>query len=488
MDKTIQTLTEVLQMSKEGTKPYDTTAEVVRIEGQTAWVHIPGGIDETPVSMTIDARVGDIVQVRVSGGRAWITGNASAPPTDDTVAVAARSLAVTADENAQEAQTLSEAAKRQAAAAAKVAADTEQHFWFTSTGVDTGAHITEKTQADFIADPTNGGGNLLARSNGIALREGMIELATLQQSGLDVNTYDGGGNLVNIAHLGYGPGTDSGGGTSDAPYYNLGIRTGTVGNYSVAEGVNSEARGYGSHAEGSRTLAGESTAHAEGSNTKALRPHNHSEGYNTTANGVSAHAEGHETTATGDFSHSQNYATIADQPAQTAIGYCNTANNTNNLFAIGNGTLGMRSDCFTVDDSGNTVASGTITTGGHSSPIGDRQARQTTTTKSTGTTWTTVSTSTVYVNITAGTWLIHGFCSYEANATGVRALRLYNNTGAVYFEQSEDVRPAVSGSATRLQCTATAKATTNATIVLQTYQNSGGTRAVDYFIEAIRIA
>lgn len=179
MDKTIKTLTEVLQESKkEGTSPYDTTAEVVRIEGKTAWVHIPGGIDETPVSMTIDARVGDIVQVRVSGGRAWITGNASAPPTDDTVAVAARSLAVTADENAQEAQTLSEAAKRQAAAAARVAADTEQHFWFTSTGVDTGAHITEKTKEDFLADPTNGGGNLLARSNGVAIRKGLTELAT----------------------------------------------------------------------------------------------------------------------------------------------------------------------------------------------------------------------------------------------------------------------------------------------------------------------
>ena len=244
-----------------------------------------------------------------------------------------------------------------------IAHNNNQYFWFQSTPPDSGAHITE-VPYDQWSDPLSpnyqSGGNLLARSNGLALRDGMIELATLQQSGMDINTDDGNGNLVNIAHLGYGPGTDSGGGTSDAPYYNLGIRTGTVGNYSVVEGSQNEARGYASHAEGSHTLAGESTAHAEGSHTQALRPHNHSEGYNTTANGVSAHAEGHETTATGDYSHSQNYFTIADQPSQTAIGYCNTANNTNNLFAIGNGTIGMRSDAFTVDNSGNTVAAGNV--------------------------------------------------------------------------------------------------------------------------------
>lgn len=177
MDKTIKTLTEVLQESKkEGTTPYDTTAEVVRIEGRTAWVHIPGGIDETPVSMTIDARAGDTVQVRVSGGRAWITGNASAPPTDDTIAKEARTKANSAEVIAVEASELSESAKTQAEAAARVAGNTSQHFWFTGTGADTGAHITEKTEEEFISDPSNGGGNLLARSNGIALRDGLDEI------------------------------------------------------------------------------------------------------------------------------------------------------------------------------------------------------------------------------------------------------------------------------------------------------------------------
>lgn len=179
MDKTIKTLTEVLKESKkEGTTPYDTTAEVVRVEESTAWVHIPGGIDETPVQMTIDAKVGDVVQVRVSGGRAWITGNSSAPPTDDTIAKEARSKANSAEVKAVEASELSESAKTQAEAAARVAGNTSQHFWFTGTGTDTGAHITEKTEEEFLSDPSNGGGNLLARSNGVAVRDGLNELAT----------------------------------------------------------------------------------------------------------------------------------------------------------------------------------------------------------------------------------------------------------------------------------------------------------------------
>lgn len=83
--------------------PYDTTAEVIRIEGNTAWVHIPGGVDETPVQLTTNAKKGDIVQVRVSGGQAWITGNATNPPTDDTTAKAAQKTAAVADEHATDA-------------------------------------------------------------------------------------------------------------------------------------------------------------------------------------------------------------------------------------------------------------------------------------------------------------------------------------------------------------------------------------------------
>lgn len=98
----------------KGTKPYDTAATVTRVDGSTVWVHIPGGVDETPVKKTVDAKQGDVVQVRVSGGSAWINGNASAPPTDDTTAKLAteyaRTASVAADSAVKSANEASEAA------------------------------------------------------------------------------------------------------------------------------------------------------------------------------------------------------------------------------------------------------------------------------------------------------------------------------------------------------------------------------------------
>ena len=85
------------------TTGYDTSATVRRIENGTAWVHIPGGVDETPVKLTINASVGDNVQVRVSGGRAFLVGNGSAPPTDDTTAIRATRTANKAQRTAEQA-------------------------------------------------------------------------------------------------------------------------------------------------------------------------------------------------------------------------------------------------------------------------------------------------------------------------------------------------------------------------------------------------
>ena len=91
--KVIKEMTEALKLANSGTKPYDTTAEVLRVEEGIAWVHIPGGADETPVQMSINARPGDTVRVRVAGGQAWLVGNDTAPPTDDTKALEAEKAA-----------------------------------------------------------------------------------------------------------------------------------------------------------------------------------------------------------------------------------------------------------------------------------------------------------------------------------------------------------------------------------------------------------
>lgn len=103
--------------NNQGTSAYDSVAEVRRVEGDTAWVHIAGGVDETPVKLTIAAKAGDVVQVRVGGGRAWITGNASAPPTDDKTAIAAKGLANIAGNRANAAQTKANEAENAAATA-----------------------------------------------------------------------------------------------------------------------------------------------------------------------------------------------------------------------------------------------------------------------------------------------------------------------------------------------------------------------------------
>ena len=78
------------------TKPFDSEAEVVKVEDDYVYVHFAGGVDETPVRKTMDANVGDKVQVRVSSGKAWLIGNATAPPTDDKTANKALGQAATA--------------------------------------------------------------------------------------------------------------------------------------------------------------------------------------------------------------------------------------------------------------------------------------------------------------------------------------------------------------------------------------------------------
>lgn len=181
-DKTLKQLVESIKVSGQPkTSAYDTSATVTRVEGQTAWVHIPGGVRETPVKLTINAKAGDNVQVRVSGGRAFMVGNATAPPTDDRVATQALTETRTVDKVVRTVQKLAEKT-------ARIAGNTNQYFWHVQEGTDTGAHITEIPQEEFLADPTNGGGNLLARSNGIAARDGLTELAVFDSNGIQIGT------------------------------------------------------------------------------------------------------------------------------------------------------------------------------------------------------------------------------------------------------------------------------------------------------------
>ena len=169
VDKIAKDLAGIIKSSdSKATAPYDTKATVKKVENGIAWVQIPGGVDETPVQMTLTAKAGDTVQVRVSGGRAWITGNGTAPPTDDARAndaykaagkaysVAedaimdaqrAHEAADSAEASAEQAQTSAENAGEYAARAlgnlSTVQSVTETLNWITAHGTMTPTTDTE---------------------------------------------------------------------------------------------------------------------------------------------------------------------------------------------------------------------------------------------------------------------------------------------------------------------------------------------------------
>ena len=65
LDKAIKDFIQIIrEAGNKGTSPLDAQAEVLRIdEDGTAWVHLAGGVDETPVKLTINAEVGDKVYI-----------------------------------------------------------------------------------------------------------------------------------------------------------------------------------------------------------------------------------------------------------------------------------------------------------------------------------------------------------------------------------------------------------------------------------------
>lgn len=460
-------LVEALGASKPKTSGYDTEATVIRTEEQTAWVHIPGGIDETPVAMTINSKRGDKVRVRVSGGTAWLIGNDSAPPTDDRKAIEAAAKADDAQKVADSAKEGAEAAweyagiAKTAATTANEAANnaltqlsvvedvagtlawiqehgsyvqstdtavvpgtiyfifqdgdyvpianpdpsanpaaagwyvlditdsqsqyimahlavTSAGLWVLPTSQYAEVALTDENDDQLVnedddnisvwaVDPQNAegykvllsgsgmtvyngsgaavavysstitigeatGNNVYIDSDSVDVRDGTQVLATF---GTETIIYSTDGTV--LAYFGYDEAVEEGR-QIIAPYYTFGERMpgNNIGAYSFAEGQDVTASGYVSHAEG----------------------------FMTTASGSRSRAGGTASVASGVNANAQNHFTIADQDDQTAVGKYNTANNTGNLFVVGNGTgTSARSDAFTVDTSGNAVVKGALTAG-----------------------------------------------------------------------------------------------------------------------------
>ena len=75
----------VRMLKKNKPSGSDYTGTVTRVEGSTAYVQLTGSsITDTPCGISVDCKPGDSVRVRVNGGRAWVYGNDTAPPTNDT--------------------------------------------------------------------------------------------------------------------------------------------------------------------------------------------------------------------------------------------------------------------------------------------------------------------------------------------------------------------------------------------------------------------
>ena len=152
-EKLIKDFINAVKSEKKKPSPYDTSAKVVRVDGDTAWVHIAGGIDATPVKMTTSAKVGDEVQVRVSGGRAFIIGNVTSPPTDDTQANKATKKAEDAQEKASSAIDYAEIAKTASDEARTYAAEAKE----TTDEINAYAESAQKTVTQILNDGETAG-------------------------------------------------------------------------------------------------------------------------------------------------------------------------------------------------------------------------------------------------------------------------------------------------------------------------------------------
>lgn len=89
-----------------------------------------------------------------------------------------------------------------------IASDTEKYFWVSNNAsVGIGILITQKSQADFIANPNNGGMNLFIHNNQIVLRNGLTNLFIIDNNGNGqvlggiVNLYKVTDYTVSIANI-----------------------------------------------------------------------------------------------------------------------------------------------------------------------------------------------------------------------------------------------------------------------------------------------
>lgn len=495
-DRIIRQLAGAIQSGgKPKTSPYDTTATVRRIENGVAWVHIPGGVDETPVRLTINAAPGDQVQVRVSGGRAFLVGNATAPPTDDkTAARAVKAIEVT--------NKVVKTVKRVADRASKIAGNTAQYFWHTETGTDTGAHITEIPQEQFEGDPENGGGNLLLRSNGLAVRDGLDELATFAADGSRIGAVDGGyieteadrfravsklgdkyfevrdlsGQEITLERTGsgvnrnfYAPNAD----TSIPPSVTVdGVATSAT--WIGTPPSTMVQLPFPAPAAGSEILITYTIDSAETVPcfTAGSRGSDGYEGAYSAVIGKSCYAGGEAATAAG-------IGTTAPGDGQMVVGKYNNPDDSD-LFQVGNGTSdSSRSTAFAIGSDGTIKTRGAELFGGAS------WAPSTGVSVASGA-WSAALDGYTFT-LSAGMYLVAFGADFSSSATGYRMVQIKaTSTGAGGNRYTPTAR-AVDGNNTRLSGVILLTPTASTEYAMFAYQNSGAALTVAPWLNVIRL-
>ena len=373
-----------------------------------------------------------------------------------------------------------------------------QHFWYTASGSEAGAHIAEVDKATFESNPQ--GGNLLSNSQGVFVREGDMILAEMTRDGFDAKTYDANDNEVTIAHLGYGEGN----GGAVAPYYILGQELASApawdssAVYKNGEVVEYNGKLYMAWPDAS---AGQWSGHfqlipgnyslVEGIDNAVSDTCGHAEGRDNRVSGAYGHAEGRYCVAGHGHTHAQNLGTKALSRNQTALGKYNEEDSSEKYAVIvGNGTAdNARSNALAVKWNGDVETSGKVIAQGHSTEIGWADSGASLVgTIATGNTMTQIGNA---VTLDAGTWILIGNVVFPANANGSRCVEWRQGTETSIGSSRVIVGAASSGFATRVQSIAIVTLAAQTNMYLYGYMHTGTagtTVTVPCRYQVIRIA
>ena len=353
-------------------------------------------------------------------------------------------------------------AQNTASNAQRIAKDNAQYFWFLEeagsvpTGVGTGAHISEIPKEQFLADPTTGGGNLLARSNGVAVRDGLTELASFGENiqlGKDSSTH----LLIDSGHVYYyGEDGDFGG--------------------DLAFGVNYADDNYvnlASVAETNDQASIECRANASGRASMILmnaRNENEDPVYQGMYDDGSINLS-KDLFAVGLSEHNLLVA-------QMVITDTNFVINDGNEDAL---SLGVTD--------GSLFLKGEIYGKNHNSGIGTTNSNSGSKSVSPASAPYTPSALSGAIKITSGTWMLVGNASFQANTGGVRYLDWHQNSTSLANTAVTQQAVSVSGVTTKMQTTAIVNVPEGSSydMYLYCYQTSSATLTVNYSWSIVRI-